>query len=155
MLADTGFGGGGPLYPIPLRTPVSETAQDDWTYRLTDEGDGVWGLAARTGDTWDDLYGFTEDPRYRTDYAILSHYLSTSPRSAFTGRLMVQHTDASVRRRLMDTALTEEHPDGTIDHRDLTPEEIPEAIRDVFGITLTSDDTEALVKAVERLTGEG
>ncbi|WP_017595667.1 arylamine N-acetyltransferase family protein [Nocardiopsis potens] len=154
VLADTGFGGGGPLYPVPLRAPETEAAQDEWTYRLTDEGDGVWALSSRTGDTWDELYGFTEDPRYRGDYAILSHYLSTSPRSPFTGRLMVQHTEASVRRRLTDTALTEEHPDGTVDRRDLAPEEVPEAIRDVFGITLTRDDAEAVAKAAAGFTEE-
>lgn len=157
-LADVGFGGGGLLAPLELDA-AEPAEQDGWGFRLAREEGGVRVLRSRSGGEWSDLYGFTEDPRIPADFAILSYYCATHPRSPFTGRLMIQAPSATadgaaVRFRLMDTVLTTEHPDGREDRRDLAPAEIPEVLSGVFGIRPGTADTAALTAAVAGFAAE-
>ncbi|WP_017624774.1 arylamine N-acetyltransferase family protein [Nocardiopsis chromatogenes] len=160
LIADVGFGGGGLREPMPY-TLGTETAQGDrgeWAFRIDrEEAPGDDGeprtrvLTARTGDRWADLYSFTDEPSYRTDYAIYSHYLCTHPRSPFRARLIAQRLGDGVNHRLMNTVLSAERPDGTSDSRELGRDEVPEALRDVFGLRLDADDARAAADAAVRV----
>ncbi|NUT51684.1 MAG: arylamine N-acetyltransferase [Saccharothrix sp.] len=133
-LVDVGFGGGGLLEPLPL-VAGEVVRQGDWSFRL-DHADGVWTLRSWQASEWFPLYDFTEDPRTPADYAILNYYMSTNPKSAFVGRLLVQRTDERARHQLADLDLTEARPDGSVVKRSLTTEERAAVLRDVFGLEL-------------------
>ncbi|GAA1348240.1 arylamine N-acetyltransferase family protein [Saccharothrix algeriensis] len=133
-LVDVGFGGGGLLTPMPLAQGAFEQ-QGDWTFRLDRDDDG-WRLQSLQGGTWVPLYDFTEDPTTPADFAVLNHYMSTSPKSPFVGRLLVQRTDERTRRAITGDVLTVATPDGGPEKRTLSPEELVTALRDDFGLEL-------------------
>lgn len=148
MIADVGFGGGGPLEPIPLRDGA-EARQGRWLFRLRHEGGVEWGLDNAAGMQWNDVHGFTDTPFYRSDYKIFSHYLSTHPRSPFRHRLFVQRSEDTVRHLLTGTTLTAQYPDATTTSRDLDPRDLSAVLRDVFGIELDRDEASALGRAAQ------
>ncbi|WP_017557241.1 arylamine N-acetyltransferase family protein [Nocardiopsis baichengensis] len=158
LIADVGFGGGGLREPMP-RAAGSESVQGEWTYRIDAEEspgehsqeNGTRVLSSRTGDGWTDLYSFTDQPAYRNDYEIFNHYLCTHPRSPFKARLFALRAVGKVRHRLMNTELSAEYPDGTGEARELSRDEVPEALRDVFGVRLDTDDAHAVGDAAVRL----
>jgi len=136
-LVDVGFGCGGLLEPLRL-APGRPVAQGDWTFRL-DRTD-VWTLRSLQGDGWAPLYDFTEDPRTPADYAVFHHYLSTHPKSVFTGRLVVQRTDDHARYALTDREFTVTTADGTTRRRTLADGELSATLREVFGLEPPVED---------------
>ncbi|CCH29042.1 arylamine N-acetyltransferase [Actinosynnema sp. NPDC047251] len=144
-LVDVGFGNGGLLTPLPLLQDAFEQ-QGDWAFRL-DLDDALWTLSSYQGGEWLALYDFTEDPRTRADFEILSYYLSTHPSSAFVGRLLVQRTDEHARYAIADHRLTVATPAEGSRKRVLTPEERATVLRDDFGLELPAE--------VERPTATG
>lgn len=146
-LADVGFGGEGLLDPIPY-APGTEVRQGEWRFRLDDAGGDGWVLRSRHPDGWFDLYSFTRQPHYPQDYAVYNHFTSTFPRSPFTARLLVQQTGTEVRRTLQDTTLTLTHPDGTTAVDTVAPEDLPDLLREEFGVELAADDAESLIRTL-------
>ena len=145
-LADVGFGGTGLLEPILLRDAV-QVVQHGWTYRLTEEVGGVFALRALRPEGWLDLHAFTLERRYRADFAVMNHYISTHPRSPFVGRLVVGRTDGARRLSLNDTRLTVARPDTTEHTTELRSEDLPTVLRDVFGYHLEPDEAARLSAA--------
>lgn len=90
FVADVGFGGDGPVHPVPL-----EAERESWTegagHRLRREGD-LWVLAGNSGAEWADLYAFTLEPQYPADYEMANHFTSTFPRSPFVQSLTAQRS---------------------------------------------------------------
>jgi N-hydroxyarylamine O-acetyltransferase len=82
---------------------------------------------------------------------VLNHYISSHPRSPFTGRLVVQGVRSGVRRILNETTLTSTYADGTEETTRLESGEVPKALEEVFGIVLDEDDTARLLA---HLTGK-
>ncbi len=91
FLADVGFGGDGPLHPVPL-----EAGRETWAgaagWRLRSE-DELWVLqgSADAGE-WTDLYAFTLERQLAVDYEMANHYTSTHPHSRFVRNLVVQRS---------------------------------------------------------------
>jgi N-hydroxyarylamine O-acetyltransferase len=111
-LADVGFGGAGPLYPVPL-AQTEPAAPALWSHRVGAEGDlGV--LQVLNSDGWLDLYAFSEEPQFAVDYEVANHYTATHPSSPFVRTLVVQRSCAGVRFVLRDRELSEERPDQTV-----------------------------------------
>jgi N-hydroxyarylamine O-acetyltransferase len=106
-LADVGFGGEGPLLPLPL-VPDREAPQFAWTYRLT-EADGLWTLQLRRDAGWDPLYAFTLERQEPVDFEVANHYVSTHPESIFARTLTVQLSGPEGRRVLRNRELRLEH----------------------------------------------
>jgi N-hydroxyarylamine O-acetyltransferase len=90
FLADVGFGGDGPVHPIPL-AEGSEAWLGGVGHRLRREGD-LRVLEGNTAGEWSDLYAFTLEPQYPVDFAMASHFTSTYPRSPFVLNLIVQRS---------------------------------------------------------------
>ncbi|WP_406730847.1 arylamine N-acetyltransferase [Streptomyces sp. NBC_01794] len=109
--AYVGFGGEGLLEPIPMRDGV-EVRQGGWTFAIAREDNEVRALRALHPDGWFDLYGFTMEKRFPVDYAVMSHYTSTHPRSPFISRAVVQRTGEGVRHSLVGARLSVASPDG-------------------------------------------
>lgn len=101
-IADVGFGGDGPLHPLPL----DDTDPDeDATHRLTREGDGWWVLLGRVTGDWTELYAFTLEPHYPVDFEMANHFTSTYASSPFVQFLTAQRTWRDRRAILRDREL--------------------------------------------------
>jgi N-hydroxyarylamine O-acetyltransferase len=133
--ADVGFGLGSLLEPIPFG-PGGPYDQDDWRYRVVEDGDE---LVLQTGedDTWRDLYGFVPDPVPMVDVEVSNWFTSTHPRSPFvTGLFVSAQGRDGTRTSLSDWSslqLVEQTPSGT----NVTPverAEIPELLSERFGL---------------------
>ncbi|MFK8848166.1 arylamine N-acetyltransferase [Streptomyces sp. Ac-502] len=144
-ITDVGFGGEALLEPVPLRDGI-EVRQGGWTFGLVREAaDGTWVLRSRHADGWFDLYAFGPEARHPADYGVFNHYISTHPRSPFTGRTVVQQPGPDLRRALIGTELTLTRPDWSREVRQVPAEEIPAVLETDFGLVLDARDAADLV----------
>ncbi|KOU07241.1 acetyltransferase [Streptomyces sp. NRRL F-5755] len=153
-ITDVGFGGEALLAPVPLREGI-EVRQGGWTFGLVREGTegaqgtdadcGTWVLRSRHEDGWFDLYAFGPEARHPADYAVFNYYISTHPRSPFTGRLVVQQPGPDLRRTLIGTELTLTRPDWSRVVRQVPAEELPAVLESDFGLVLDERDAAELV----------
>jgi N-hydroxyarylamine O-acetyltransferase len=132
VLADVGFGGDGPLAPVDLNGSVAEQGLD--AYRIVEEGP-VLALQIRRDTHWQDLYAFGLEPALPADFEVANHYTSTHPASAFTQTLTVQRSVDGERRILRHRTLTVRSATGTT-VREITDDELPTVLRDLFGLEL-------------------
>ena len=79
FLSDVGFGGDGPLHPIPFGAALP-AALGDTAGRLKREAD-LWVLEGTSGGDWTDLYAFTLERQFPVDYEMANHFTSTYPQS--------------------------------------------------------------------------
>ncbi|WP_328928019.1 arylamine N-acetyltransferase [Streptomyces sp. NBC_00190] len=145
-LCDAGFGYQGPREPVPLGRPGGEVRQGEWTYRVREEEDDILVLCFLRGGAWRDLYAFSPQRYHPVDYLLLNHYSSTHPRSAFIGRVIVQHPGDDVRRALVGRELTRLHPDGRDERRSVGPDELLDVLDREFGLRLPERDAAELVR---------
>lgn len=145
-LCDAGFGYQGPREPVPLGRPGAEVRQGEWTYRVREEADGVLVLCFLRGGTWRDLYAFSPQRYHPVDYVLLNHYSSNHPRSAFIGRVIVQHPGDDVRRTLVGRELVRLHPDGREERESVGAEALLRTIDREFGLRLPERDAAELVR---------
>ncbi|WP_030801524.1 arylamine N-acetyltransferase family protein [Streptomyces sp. NRRL S-337] len=153
-ITDVGFGAEGLLEPLPLRDGV-ESHQGEWTFGLihekeTETASEAWVLRTRHADDWFDLYAFGTERRFPVDYAVFNHYISTHPRSPFTGQMVVQRPSRDLRRTLIGREYAVTRPDGTREAREVSPQELPDLLAAEFGLTLSAADAQALATFHER-----
>ena len=124
FLADVGFGGDGPVHPLPL-VEGTETWVGRTGHRLRREGD-LWVIEGNSAGEWADLYAFTLEPQHPVDFEVANHYTSTWPRSPFVLNLTAQRSwpekrailrnrDLVVREDGESTATTLRDPDHLLD----------------------------------------
>jgi len=131
-LADVGFGGDGPLEPIPLDGEVSEQGGD--AYRVADEGRTL-ALRIRRDGAWRDLYAFTLDEALPVDYEVANHYTSTWPGSPFTRTLTAQLSRPEERRILRHRTYNVRR-NGAERAYEVADGEVLKVLADSFGIEL-------------------
>ena len=95
LVADVGFGGDGPLRPLPL-DEGSELWAGSAGHRLRRD-EGVWVLEGNVTAEWSDLYAFSLEPHYPVDFEMANHFTSTYPRARPSSRASPR--SASGRRR--------------------------------------------------------
>ncbi|MEK8144733.1 arylamine N-acetyltransferase [Streptomyces sp. M10(2022)] len=76
-LFDVSFGGFG-LYE-PIRVADGARLDGDWPFDVVREPHGEYVLRFLRGDGPADIYGFTTDPRYPSDFEILNHFCLSHP----------------------------------------------------------------------------
>ncbi|KPH98349.1 Arylamine N-acetyltransferase [Actinobacteria bacterium OV450] len=145
-LCDAGFGHQGPREPVPLARPGTEVVQGEWSYAVREEGEGILALSMLREGTWRDLYAFSPQRYHPVDYVLLNHYSSTHPRSAFVGRIVVQHPGAPVRRALVGREFTRLHSDGRVERHSVAPDGLLALLDREFGLRLSGRDAEELVR---------
>ena len=104
-MLDPGYGGYGPLVPMPLVADAVVRDGGD-AYRLT-RRDGEWVLEGELEGVWTPFWTSPVTPEHPIDFVLANHYTSTHPQSAFATMLLMR-------------ALT---PDGrrvTVANRDVT-----------------------------------
>jgi N-hydroxyarylamine O-acetyltransferase len=134
-LADVGFGGEGPLLPVPLGG--EESRQGVWTYRVVpaeDRGEGVRALQTRRSDAWTDLYYFTREPQERVDYEVASYHTSTHPESGFVRTLTAQLPGLAERRFLRGRELVIDRGDALERRTIADDDEILAVLLESFGL---------------------
>ncbi len=139
VLADVGFGGMGPLRPVPLDGTVSE--QPGGGYRVVREEGEVRALQCRWRGEWNDLYAFTLTPALPVDYVMASHFTSTHPSSGFVQTLTVQRNERGTRHMLRGRSYMVRADDEEV-VREVSDDELPTLLRERFG--LDTSDQEAL-----------
>lgn len=145
-LHDVGFGGYGPHEPI--RLAENARLDGDWSFDLVREPTGEHVLRFLRPEGPAELYGFTTDVRYPSDFEPLNHFCLTHPRSPFNHRMILQRTRPTVRHVLVGTVLTEIRPGEPATHREVDEAEALSAAERIFGITLEPGEIQALGKTL-------
>lgn len=133
-VADVGFGGGGPLKPVPFDAG-QVSVQFSWAYRVVEESAGLWVLqSGGVDDMWDDLYSFTLEPQELVDYELANYFVSTHPDSPFTSAVTAQRATPDARYILRNRVLTIDHG-SELATRVLADEaEMLRVLADTFGL---------------------
>jgi N-hydroxyarylamine O-acetyltransferase len=136
-IADVGFGGDGPLVPVPLDGTPSE--QPDGVYQVIRESAEVYALRRSWEGGWRDLYAFTLTPALPVDFEVANHFTSTHPSSRFVRTLTVQRTLSDARQILRGRGYTVRRPGGeTV--REIEAAELPSLLVEEFGLDIPADD---------------
>jgi len=85
---DPGFGGPGPLVPVPL-LEGRVARHDDDVHRLVRRED-EWVLEGLMKGAMTPLWTSSLEPQFPVDFALANHYVSTFPESPFATRLMIR-----------------------------------------------------------------
>jgi N-hydroxyarylamine O-acetyltransferase len=143
-LQDVSFGAHG-LHE-PIRLAENARLDGDWSFDLVREPTGEHVLRFLRPEGPAELYGFTTDVRYPSDFELLNHFCLTHPRSPFNHRMILQRTQPKVRHLLAGTMLTEIRPGEPATVRELDEAEALSAPEEIFGITLEPADIQTLGK---------
>jgi N-hydroxyarylamine O-acetyltransferase len=129
-LCDVGFGGGGPLRPVPMDgTPQP---MGPWTFRVWPEGP-LRVLQSLRGEQWADLYAFLPEPRPEVDFEMGNWFTSTHPDSRFMVTLTAQRTFRDRRAVLRNLLLEIESRDG-LQTQEVPRSDLTRILREIFGI---------------------
>lgn len=135
FLADVGFGGNGPLRPMPWR-PGEVQDHGIASYQLVDRmGEVLVQILLDGDDDWQDMLGVPLDECWPIDFVYANHAVSTLPDSLFVQHRVVARAEPGLRQTLFDGRFRETRPDGVLE-RQLTEEEEARVLREVFGIEL-------------------
>jgi len=136
-LADVGFGGDGPLLPVPLDGAVSE--QGDAGYRVVTEDSGHGVLRRRWRDSWHDLYAFSLSPALPVDFEVAHYFTSTHPESIFVRTLTVQRSEPETRHILRGRTYTMRRGEEET-QREVADDELPGLLAERFGLEVPAAD---------------
>jgi len=140
VLADVGFGGDGPLDPVPFDGAATEAGGD--VHRLESERAGRLVLRRRGGDGWIDLYAFGLEPALPVDFAVAHHFTSTHPRSPFVSTLTAQRITEAERLTLRGRTLATRRG-AEVSTRELDAAEVLALLTGPFGLEVTAEDVSA------------
>ena len=104
FVADPGFGGHGPLVPVPLREGAD--ARDGTDRHRMIQREGEWVLEAEIDGTMTPLWTSTLEPQFPIDFELANHWVSTSPASVFVNRLMLRALTPGGRTSVMNRDVT-------------------------------------------------
>jgi N-hydroxyarylamine O-acetyltransferase len=146
FLADVGYGGEGPLEPLPLAAGTA-VRQDGWSFRLERDGSDwtLWTVGERG---WIMLYAVTPGRFRQPDFEMANYFTSTHPSSPFSTDVIVQRNTGSARYALRGLELTVDRPDGSRRRRRVDRDRLARVLRSVFGIVLTDDEAHRLSTAM-------
>lgn len=151
-LADVGFGSSPPA-PLSLRGLRSGPRSgpqdlDGWIYEtVPGDNDGTWKVRELQGGEWVTLFRFEDQPVYPADVVMSNHYTATCPESWFTWQPIVVRRYPGALHSVVGRVYTITRPGHVKTRRTLTDEEFAAALGDVFGLTFTGPELDALVAA--------
>jgi N-hydroxyarylamine O-acetyltransferase len=132
FLVDVGFGGDGPVQPLPF-VEGRETWIGGTGHRLRREAEH-WVLEGSSDGSWSDLYAFTTEPAPDADFEMANHYTSTFPRSRFVQNLVAQRSWPERRAFLVNRELLVREAGKTTATAVRDPEHLLELLASVFGL---------------------
>ena len=95
-LADVGYGGSGPIFPVLLDGTPSEQPGGVYAVRM-EERDWL-ALHLEWRGEGRDLYAFSLEPVLPVDYEVANHFTATHATSSFVTTLTVQRSELGGRR---------------------------------------------------------
>jgi len=104
---DPGFGGPGPIVPVPL-VEGQEARREHDVHRLV-RRDGEWVLEGLMTGAMTALWTSSLEPQFPVDFALANHYVSTFPQSPFATRLMIRALTPQGRVSAMNRDVTVKH----------------------------------------------
>lgn len=134
-LVDVGFGGEGPIEPVPM--DGMEVAQGGLEYRVTAEGSRRI-LQMRAADDWMDQYAFVPGEVHPVDFEMANWFTSTYPQSPFVRGLTAQRATPDARYVLRYPHYTETRG-GAATTREIGRADLLPLLRETFLIDLTDD----------------
>jgi N-hydroxyarylamine O-acetyltransferase len=132
FLADVGFGGDGPVHPVPF-VEDRETWVGREGHRLRREGE-LWVLQGHSAGAWTDLYAFALEPTHDVDFEMGNHFTSTYPRSPFVLNLVAQRSWPDRRAVLRNRELAVRQDGQTTRTPVRDPEHLLELLASVFDL---------------------
>jgi N-hydroxyarylamine O-acetyltransferase len=132
-LADAGFGGDGPIEPLPLRDGVV-AKQNGLTFSLHREEER-FVLRLECSGTSSVMYEFSGSPHTAADVEAAHLYASTHPSSVFRKSLTIQRATAAERVILRPRVVTR-YRDGMRIDTPIEPEDVRRLARELFAIDL-------------------
>jgi N-hydroxyarylamine O-acetyltransferase len=146
-LADVGFGGA--VLTAPLRWVMDEVQPTPHEpFRLRAVGDEVM-LEIKLED-WTPVYQLARETPAPIDYEVGNWFTSTHPSSKFRQSLMVARTTPEARFALLNNRFTIRMPGQPVQRRDLTVEEMNEALGEIFGLAVDPEWAATLAWIVEK-----
>lgn len=131
-LSDVGFGGDGPLGPVPFGGEGLRVQGE----RCRIQGEGTRQvLQVWRNDTWMDLYALEPGGVHTIDLELANHYTSTHPASRFVQTLTVQRSTPDARWVLRNLELSCRRGDR-LEEGAVSREGLLELLRERFGIHL-------------------
>lgn len=144
--ADVGFG---TALTEPLPLADGEIAnQSGWTHGLAHNDDGAWFLRSLGAGGWSDRYVYTVERQHHIDFVAANHYTSTHPDSHFVQKPVAVRITPHARHRLNGLELSTATPDGKDVRRLLGNDDLPGALRDIFGIELEPTEMSRLLSTI-------
>ena len=110
---DPGFGGHGPLVPVPLQGTEACDKRD--VHRML-RRDGEWVLEAQIDGRATALWSSTLERAEPVDFVMANHFVSTFPTSPFVTNLMLRAITAAGRVSVFNRALTRRHDQSEEKH---------------------------------------
>jgi len=104
FVLDPGFGGHGPLVPVPL-VENQEVREGPDVHRMT-RRHGEWVLEAKIGGVMAPLWMSTLEAESPIDFVVANHFTSTWPESPFVQRLMLRALKHDSRISVMNRDVT-------------------------------------------------
>ena len=104
FVLDPGFGGHGPLVPVPL-VENQEVREGPDVHRMV-RRDGEWVLEAQMQGAMAPLWMSTLEPESPIDFVMANHFTATWPESPFVQRLMLRALTKDGRVSLMNRDVT-------------------------------------------------
>jgi N-hydroxyarylamine O-acetyltransferase len=150
-LADPGFGSSPPA-PLSLRRYRSGGPQevDGWVYEVapdTEHGQEVWKLREYQAGEWVTLHRWDYGKVQPVDVVLSNWYTSTHPDSWFTWQPVIVKRDPGAIRSILGRTYTVNHAGHAKTRGELTDKEFASALTGEFGLRLTADELDAVVKA--------
>jgi N-hydroxyarylamine O-acetyltransferase len=136
-LADVGFGGQSPLWPLRFgeRTPVDHAGAGAFCMGV-DRDHGYELRCVPAGETDERvLYTFTAEPQLPVDFVHANHAVSTMPGSHFVAGRLAARAERGLRQGLWNGRFSEVR-NGVRSERSLDSAEEERVLQDVFGLDL-------------------
>ena len=131
---DPGFGGPGPLVPVPL-VEGQEVRQGRDLHRVV-RRDGEWVLEGLVNGGMTALWTSSLEPQLPVDFALANHYVSTFPASPFATRVLIRALTPNGRVSAMNRDVTVQR-DGVAEKRQLADRrELRSLLSEHFGFDL-------------------
>lgn len=134
-VCDVGLSSCGSPVPLLIHTESQQATPMD-TRRIL-KSDERYVQQVQLQNVWHDVYIFTLDRSYPTDWEIGSYFCSTHPSSLHVQNIIVCMPIATGRHRLVNKQLVTRYIDGTAEIREINSElEFMHVLRSVFHINL-------------------
>jgi N-hydroxyarylamine O-acetyltransferase len=131
IIADVGFGGDGPITPLPF-VMNEEQSQPHDTYRFVSDGH-LYRLEVKREGVFQTLYAFTLEEHFPVDYDLSSYFTSTHPQSRFVQNLIATRPADGCRYFIFNREFGIRRGDQ-VERRAIRDDEIVPLLERYFGI---------------------